>query len=333
MDKMIFRLATFFSTLLFLLLGQGTNAQINLHTEDLPRFYEALDSVLTTPDSIKQIEFINELYVDKASKGLKEFMVLRGGNVIDWKKLMLTEKQSLIEKRPWILSVLKQQSLIEKKLNRFQKLYPEFRVGDIYFCVGINNSGGTIQDKTVYIGTEVIASNKKNWAVSIVLHEFTHTQQWTQRNINQLKSSESFAKEYLSTHTQLLGKCLEEGMADFVSELVNGESLAKTNPLGHTAFGLKNEAEIWDIFKKEMLLTFDSNMGWLYGVKREINGEKINDLGYFVGHQICKSYYNNAKNKKQALKEMLELDLTDENARNFLIASGYDMKYKPEKIK
>ena len=330
---MTFRLVTFFSTLLFLLFGQGTIAQINLHTEDLPRFYEALDSVLTTPDSIKQIEFINKFYVDKASKGLKEFMVLRGGNTIDWKKLMLKEKQSLIKKRPWILSVLKQQSLIEKKLNRFQKLYPEFRVGDIYFCVGINNSGGTIQDKTVYIGTEVIASNKKNWAVSIVLHEFTHTQQWTQRNINQLKSSESFAKEYLSTHTQLLGKCLEEGMADFVSELVNGESLAKTNPFGHTAFGLKNEAEIWDIFKKEMLLTFDSNRGWLYGVKREINGEKINDLGYFVGHQICKSYYNNAKNKKQALKEMLELDLTDENARNFLIVSGYDTKYKPEKIK
>jgi uncharacterized protein YjaZ len=89
-------------------------------------------------------------------------------------------------------------------------------------------------------------------------------------------------------------------MADFVAELVNGESLAKTNPYGHTAFGLKNEQAVWDAFKKEMFLPFDHNMGWLYGSSgREINGEKVRDLGYFVGHQICKSYYNKAKNKNR----------------------------------
>lgn len=310
------------STFIFLFCAQKTAAQNSLHTEDLSRFYEAFDSVLNTTDSIKQIEFINKIYVAKASKGLKEFMELRGGNSVEWRKLILKEKISLNEKRPWIMSVLSQQSTIERKINKFKKLYPDFREGDIYFCVGINNSGGTIYDNTVYIGTEVAASNKKDWAVSLVLHEFAHTQQWTQRNIQRLKSSDTLIKTYERTHTQLLGKCLEEGMADFVSELINGKSLAKTNPSGHTAFGLKNEKRIWNIFKQEMFSSFDDNKGWLYS-KREINGETISDLGYFVGHQICKSYYNNTTSKKQALQKMLALDLNDANAKIFLIESGY----------
>lgn len=305
-------------------------AQIQLHTEDLPRFYEAFDSVLTTSDSTRQIDFINKLYVDKASKGLKNFMVLRGGNPVDWRQMMLRDKDALRQKRPWILSVQSQQAIIAKKLRRFKKLYPEFRNGEVYFCVGINNSGGTIDNTTVYIGTEVVASDKDNWALSMVLHEFAHTQQWTQRNITQLRSNDSMANVYLSTHTQLLGKCLEEGMADFIAELVNGESLAKTHPNGHTAFGLKHEQEIWDAFRQEMFQVFEYEKGWLYAA-REFQGQKVKDLGYFVGHQICRSYYNKAKNKKKALNEMLSLNLTDENARQFLLDSGY-MAASPKPI-
>ncbi len=326
------RYATIITILFLTLYSEKATAQIKLHTEDLPRFYQAFDSVSTTTDSAKQIAYINKLYVDKASKGLKEFMELRGGNAIEWRKLMINDKQSLIEKRPLILSVLSQKAIISKKINRFKRLYPNFREGDIYFCVGINNSGGTINDRTVYIGTEVMASDKENWALSIVLHEFTHTQQWVQRNITHLKSSDSLAKEYFKTHSQLLGKCLEEGIPDFVSELVNEESLAKTYPTGHTAFGLKNEQAVWNAFKKDMFLPFDQNKGWLYS-KREINGEKITDLGYFVGYQIAKSYYKNAKNKQQALKEMIELDFTDENSKKFLLASGYISQKEMDELK
>jgi hypothetical protein len=322
---MIFKSSTFATVFVLLFCGQTIRAQITLHTEDLPRFYQAFDSVVTTTDSTRQVGFLNTLYVDKASKGLNEFIQLRNIKTNDWRKFILQEKKSLIEKRPLILSVLSQQPLIENKINRFKKLYPDFRGGDIYFLVGVNNTGGTINDKTVYIGAEVVASDRKNWAVSTVLHEFTHTQQWTQRNMVRLMSSDSLVKDYMSSHTQLLGRCLEEGLADFVSELVNGESLAKTIPSGHTAFGQKNKKEIWDAFKKNMFLKFDGNtgMGWLNSGKRKIKGYEQSDLGYFIGHQICKSYYNKSKNKQQALKEMMGINFTDDAARKFLIESGY----------
>ncbi len=309
--------------ILILLTTPASYSQIKLHTEDLPRFYQALDSVMTTSDSVKQASFIQKLYVDKASNGLKEFMVLRGGNTREWQQLMTSNRSVLLEKRPYILSVINQEIEISKKIKRFKALYPNFREGDVYFCVGINNSGGTIRDKTVYIGTEVAANKSPDWATYLVLHEFTHTQQWTQRNINALLSDEQAVKAYTASHKNLLGKCLEEGMADFVAELVLDQRLTERFPDGYIAFGEKREALVWQEFRKDMYLDFDHGKGWLYAEK-EILGERCRDLGYFVGYKICKRFYDQATDKKQALDYMIGLNLTDENAKEFLHLSNYD---------
>ncbi len=315
------------ASLLFLLFsclwGVDSSAQVNLHTEDLPRFYEAFDSVQTTSDTAKQRRFIQQLYVDKASAGLNEFMLLRGGTTQEWRKYIEANKSDLIKKRPQILSVLTQKPAILKKISLFKKYYPDFRDGDVYFCVGIGNSGGTIRDKTVYIGTEVAASAQPNWSVYLVLHEFAHTQQYEQRHFNELASDSTLGKEYGEVHKNLLGQCLKEGMADFVAELLLGQRLDQLRPDGYIAFGLKHEQRIWTAFRKEMNQGFDWERGWLYNV-RKIDGEEGRDLGYFVGYQICKRYYEKARDKKKALAYMLGLDLTDEQAKNFLLASGYN---------
>ena len=195
----------------------------------------------------------------------------------------------------------------------------------MYFCVGIGNSGGTIRDNTVYIGTELAASAKPNWSVYLVLHEFTHTQQYLQRTFTKLTENEALWKEYEATHKNLLGQCLTEGMADFVAELVLGQRLDQLNPDGYIAFGLKHEPEIWDAFRKDMYIPLPSGVekGWLYAQK-EIDGQRISDLGYFMGYQICKSYYEKAKDKKKALNYLIGLNLTDDNAKKLLLDSGYD---------
>jgi hypothetical protein len=74
---MILKISTFATVFVLLFCGQTIRAQITLHTEDLPRFYQAFDSVVTTIDSTRQVGFLNTLYVDKASKGLNEFIQLR----------------------------------------------------------------------------------------------------------------------------------------------------------------------------------------------------------------------------------------------------------------
>ena len=107
-------------------------SQVKLHTEDLPRFYQALDSVMTSTDSLKQLAFIQSIYVDKASAGLKEFMKLRGGKTKEWLKLMTTNRAALLEKRQVILSAINQQDAI---LDNIKKLAMEGKIINSEFGV------------------------------------------------------------------------------------------------------------------------------------------------------------------------------------------------------
>jgi hypothetical protein len=283
--------------------------EARVHVEDISHFWVAYDSVQTTNDSLKQIDFIQRLYVDNGSIGLKEFMEERGGNPEKWLQMMKSDKENLNQIRPYTLSLLSQKPIIEAKLLKMKALYADFSGGDIFFTIGINNSGGTVKGKHVLIGCEVFANEKPDWAVMMVLHEFVHTMQKLNNN-------------------QILGHSIFEGMADFIAELAFGEELAVYLPNGYTAFGLKNEKEVWQEFKKYIHFNVPNQyLNWIYSVPgegRKINGVLTKDLGYFMGHRICKSYYDKATDKRKAIKDLIELDLnTDEKAKDFLLASGY----------
>ena len=61
---------------------------------------------------------------------------------------------------------------------------------------------------------------------------------------------------------------------------------------------------------------------WLYNGNDAPCGNA--DLGYFMGYTICKAYYKNAKNKEQALKDIIELEYKKENVVAFLVKSKYN---------
>ena len=64
-----------------------------------------------------------------------------------------------------------------------------------------------------------------------------------------------------------------------------------------------------------------------YGIESVYEGDKaVNrpaDLGYWVGYKIAESYYKNAKDKKQAVKELLEI----KDFSKFLADSRYEEKF------
>lgn len=113
-----------------------------------------------------------------------------------------------------------------------------------------------------------------------VIHEVVHTQQ-------KMKNSSA----------DLLTTCLQEGSADFITEL----SLEKQIESPYITYGLAHGKELWEKFKNEMYGT--ENKGWLY------NGSNapVADQGYLMGYTICKSYYNSAPDKKKAIEEILGL--------------------------
>jgi hypothetical protein len=104
-----------------------------------------------------------------------------------------------------------------------------------------------------------------------------------------------------------------EGIADFVGELASGTNVNEwLRP-----YALPRESALWDEFKLEMGGT---NVGrWLYS-QGNATADRPGDLGYFIGYQIARAYYDHASNKRDALRQIIEV----RDGVAFLAASGYD---------
>ncbi|SOE23535.1 hypothetical protein SAMN06298216_3920 [Spirosomataceae bacterium TFI 002] len=290
----------------------SVEAQTVFHTADISNFYEAFDSIQTTSEKEKQLEFVQELYINRGSEGLKYTIRINEQNGLtatseDWLRMMHSSQEHFEKIRPFFSTLSNQMSVLEANFLKFKKLYPSFTDGNVYFIVGLGLFGGRPDGTDLYIGCELLASEKPNWAVNIVLHEYVHTLQKHSNNA-------------------LLAHSLNEGACDFIAELISGIPLREVYPNGYIDFGYKYEAEIWQEFKKYISSSEKGRFfDWLYGTKGKIiSGQEMKDLGYFVGYKICKSYYDNAVDKTQAIKDIIEMDVSqDEFARAFLIASNY----------
>lgn len=303
------------------LFSQSKNPKVV--TIDIDHFWVAYDSIQKTTDKTKQLKFIQELYLNKASKGLQDFMVAREHSAKRHLDNILNYPKFWISLRPHTLEIEKHKKDINKLMSRFKKIYPNFKQPEVYFTIGCLNSGGTTTKDKILIGSEIACANKNvdaselnAWLqgvfkhtttiVSMVAHEVGHTQQINGDSENDGKSN-------------LLGYCIGEGACDFIAELL----LKKPVKSPYMSYGNAHEKELWKLFEVEMLSQETEN--WLYNGDDAPNG--IADLGYFVGYKICKSYYDNAKDKKKALKEIIELEYSTETVANFFNQSNYAEKW------
>ena len=308
----------FFSIVSFSIFGQ---AKTKVFTSDIDHFWQAYDSVKTTKDTLKQLEFIQTLYMDKASKGLKEFMESREhsakrhlDNIIDYPKFWTSV-------RPHTLHIRSHVAAIEKVMSDFKVLYPAFDQPKVYFTIGVLNSGGTTTEDKILIGSEIAtadstvdASEVGSWlqavfkdnknVVYLVAHEAVHTQQ--------NETGSGTAKE---RHT-LLEYCVAEGSCDFIAEVLLKEPIVSP----YMTYGKANEHALWETFQKEMYGPEYRN--WLYNGTDAPGGHA--DLGYFIGYVICKSYYDKSTDKQKAIKEIIDLDYTKKDLHEFLEKSGYN---------
>src|SRR5215203_65561 len=277
----------------------------NVFTSDIYNFWTAYDSTQTTKDSLKQIDFIQKLYVDKGTKGLKAFMAVRNYTPALWVQLIRLYPKFWISIRPNTFTAKSYASQIEKSINKFKELYPGLKEAKMYFTIGGLRSGGTTMNDMVLIGSEIATGNASTdvsefpnkWLESVFknqqpdnivplnIHEYVHTQQ-------------------KGDPRNLLGQAIKEGACDLITELVTGRLLQNN----YIVYGRAHETELKEQFKKEMFTSYSSN--WLYNGS---TATTVADLGYFMGYTICKSYYNNSGDKKKAIKEIIELNFKNED--------------------
>jgi len=276
MKKKLYLLAV--SLYFNLALGQTTR----IFTSDIDNFWTAYDSVKTTNDTAKQLQFIQALYLDKATDGLKDFMIARQHSAKRHLNNVLAKPKFWQSLRPHTLAIKKHTAEIERLMRRFKKLYPDFKQPYVYFTIGVLNSGGTTTADKILIGSEIACANNtvdaselSNWlqavfkdnkdVVYLVAHEVGHTQQ----------------KEVSNEQSNLLAYCLNEGACDFIAELL----LQKEIVSPYMTYGKAHEHDLWKDFQTEML--GKKTKKWLYNGGEAPNGNA--DLGYFIGYAICKS--------------------------------------------
>lgn len=293
--------------------------QTKIFTTDIVNFWIAYDSVKTTTDTTKQKEFIQKLYLDKATSGLKDFIVARQHSAKRHLENILAKPKFWSSLRPHTLQIKSYSTDIEKLMLKFRQLYSNFREPNVYFTIGCLNSGGTTTKDRILIGSEIAAADSTvdasevgSWlsgvfklntnVVSMVAHELGHTQQ---------KGGDSED----DGNSILLGYCIKEGACDFIAELL----LDKPVLSQYMTYGKDNEKSLWDLFQKDMY--GQETKDWLYNGGQAPKGKA--DLGYFIGYVICKSYYQNSTNKTKALKQIIELDYKKKSVLKFLKKSKY----------
>ncbi len=310
----------------FFLTGAFAQNTQNIVTTDIDNFWKAYDKITATKDSIKQLEYINKLFVEKGTPGLRDIMKARHYSP--------QEYVDAINKYPLFWKSIRENTFkaksfakeIELGVSKLQKLYPELKPANVYFTIGVFRTGGTTIGNNVLIGSEISLADK-NTDVSELPESFNNLKTYFARNpIDEVV----FLNVHEFVHTQqkttlcdnLLGQSVMEGVAEFLAV----KALETPSNTPAITYGKNNEQRVKEVFAKEMLNPFYGF--WFYSnAKNEFN---TRDLGYYVGYAIAEKSYEKAEDKKLAVKEMIELDYNNP----ILLAKYVDKSgYFPKSIK
>lgn len=292
----------------------------NVITSDITSFWKAYDKITSTKDSVLQYKYLDSLYFRKGTVGLEGIRQARNYTPQDYINAINNYPKFWTSIRENTLQVSNVSSELESGIEKLKAIYPELKPAKIYFTIGAFRTGGTTIDSLVLIGSEIsladsttetdefpenlshlkphFATNPNKHLVFLNVHEYVHTQQ-NPRVFN------------------ILSLTLYEGVAEFIAS----KALDKASPNPQIAFGKENAKRIREVYETEMF--YPNNLyKWLDG--NAPNEFGMRDLGYYVGYQISENYYNQADDKLNAVKTMIELDYTNESeVEEFVTKANY----------
>ncbi len=275
-------------------------------TTDIDNYWIAYEKIISTKDSALQYKYLREFYLDKATEGLKRIIQVKNyseKNFIDginnypkfWKSI-----------KPNTLKAGEHFAEIEKDIQKLKQLYPDLKPSPVYFFIGAFRSGGMISENNVLISCELSLADK-----STITDELPEWRQPFYKEYNPIEGlSLLCTHEYVHTQQKelvqnLLSMCMYEGVAEFISCKATGEK----SDCPAIEFGKANAEIVLQQFVSDLYI-MSNDYNWLYGQNR--NDLKVRDLGYYIGYEICERYYNLSADKSKAIKELIELDYTNE---------------------
>jgi hypothetical protein len=294
--------------------GQSNPKKVLFVTEDIERFWEAFDS--TRVDSARSPEIFDNLYLKKGTYGLKELnkLSIKGANNLATAVNKYSRYYQSIREHTYQVNRMEKQT--RRSLKKMKRLYPAAIFPDIYFLIGDMNAAGKPTKSALLIGTEVYSADENSNFENVYPPFQTILKSLTISKLPQVVAHEliHYQQSYYDINKNLLGTAIMEGSADFIAELITNVKMNAPN----YDYGSKHERELWAEFINEAK---SSNINkWMWN--SSVDG-KPGDLGYYIGYKIVQSYYENCKDKRHAIQEILNVKDFDE----FLLKSRYGIKF------
>lgn len=184
-------------------------------------------------------------------------------------------------------------------------LLPDQKLPQIYVLFGAGSSGGTAGPMAQVLGLEVLCDTSGDTPGAL---------RATLRRFFAHETFHTFQREpTMAPAEPLLAGALFEGAADFIARVATGEQPEPQR----AAWATGREAELWPQFKRDMVATGPAAekrdpkaaekawRHWLSNYQSAPEGWPY-EVGYWIGMQIWQCYYDQAADKHQAIRDILE---------------------------
>lgn len=258
---------------------------------DIDNFYDALE--LASKDTINAQEIFKKDYFEKGSKGLDYFYKHKIKNLNKFTTFVLYYKDFYSSIKDDITNLKDLESEILVNYSNFKMIYPKAVFPDVYFVVGKFNSNGTASKEGIIIGTELLSKTEKT--NDYLLDNNISKYLMERKNIPITVSHEiiHFNQNRMKNENTLLKYAIVEGSAEFICELITG----KTDGSYENFKG--REQKIWNDFVADMHK--DIYREW----HLENEPKRPKNALYWAGYLICKSYYEQVKDKEKVVFDIL----------------------------
>ncbi|MGB3798346.1 MAG: DUF2268 domain-containing putative Zn-dependent protease, partial [Lewinella sp.] len=271
-----------------------------IETSDIKNFWAAYDKLALADTREDSIQIIQEQYLDVGTVYFQKFVEARDFTAEEYIENFALYPKFWQSIRPLTEKIEHRKGEIKAVFESYREELPNFKRPDVCFAIGCLRTGGTVSDDLILIGSEIAASSEAvdksemtGWLhnvigtgsdiVSMIAHETIHTQQRKERKLN------------------LLTGVMTEGIADFLADTLLSLSINKEV----YAYGDEHRCALFAEFKQDLKANPDDYGNWIYQGNRA--ADRPADLGYYIGYQIARMYYEKTENNGRALKDLLKV--------------------------
>lgn len=272
--------------------------------DDIRHFLSALERIQAGADGE---EILERDYFGRATPGLAALSARRSVSAGAMARSIRQQPADYASLSSLAERLAGHEPAIRKAFVRLKELLSGAVFPPTYFLISDPTFGGGLADPVGVLialgpaGYKDVIDRMPN----LVAHEMVHIQQARLQGLEQYRA-------IYGPSGSLLAIAIREGSADLLARLISGDHL---NPRAH-AYGVTHEQELWKQFQADMNGTATGD--WMF--RTPASPEWPQDLGYFIGYRIAEAYYHRAKDKGQAIRDILSV--TDYRA--LLGKSGYN---------